>query len=182
MKKYIIGFIVGIIISGIGVYAITASEVTYHDTTIDQALDNLYNNIGKIDLSKLTFSANSYQGTKTQGVKTSKTLNKGNYIIIGIEAFPSPVDSYNETSVNENGSTPGINQTSDICQVLGRRRVDNVPTIKYNNQYERLYLHTRIWKCSFENDNNTVEIIENVMGASSNNLPLTMMIEAIKLD
>ena len=46
MKKYIIGFIAGAIIFGtIGVYAATqiyARQVSYDDTTVDQALDDLY--------------------------------------------------------------------------------------------------------------------------------------------
>ena len=40
--KLFIGIFIGIIISGITVYAITASDIDYKDTKVDQALDDLY--------------------------------------------------------------------------------------------------------------------------------------------
>ena len=47
MKKYIIGFILGaIIFSGLSVYATIyyeASQITYKSTTLDHAIDDLYN-------------------------------------------------------------------------------------------------------------------------------------------
>jgi len=181
MKKYIIGFILGIIISGIGVYAITASEVTYHDTDIESALDNLYNNIGKIDLSKLTFSANSYQGAKTMGSSTSIELTSGNYIVVGIEAYSSPVASNQGTTGSHTTvEHPGINQASK-CEKLGSMASATVPGGMFDNKYQRLYLQTYLWKCSFD-ETTTVTITEDSMGASHNNLPLSVMVEAIKLD
>ena len=48
MKKgYIISFILGLIVmAGIGVYAINANQINYKSTTVDQALDNLYQRTG----------------------------------------------------------------------------------------------------------------------------------------
>ena len=43
-KNTVLGLIVGIIISGVTVYAVTynANQITYKDTTVEQALDYLY--------------------------------------------------------------------------------------------------------------------------------------------
>lgn len=46
MKKVFLGVIIGLLISTVGVYAATtylASEVTYKDTTVEEALNDLYN-------------------------------------------------------------------------------------------------------------------------------------------
>ena len=46
--KIVIAFVLGLVISGIGVYALSASSVTYkNDTTVDEALDYLYTQTGK---------------------------------------------------------------------------------------------------------------------------------------
>ena len=64
MKKgYIISFILGLIImAGIGVYAITASEVDYKDTTVSDALDDLYD---KVTPEVLYTNSNNYSTRST---------------------------------------------------------------------------------------------------------------------
>ena len=58
MKKYLIGFILGaIIFASISVYAvikIQADEIGYNDTTVDQALNDLYTTANKEILNNLT--------------------------------------------------------------------------------------------------------------------------------
>ena len=182
MKKYIIGFIVGIIVSSIGVYAITSSTVTYHDTTVDQALDTLYNNVGKVNLDRISFSANSYQGEKIIATTSSINLTTGNYIVIGMEAYSSPVASDpGTTNGGPNSLYPDINQNTDTCTQLGARSSIAIPTTTFDNKYQRLFVRTRLWKCSF-NEATTVTITENNMGSTHTNLPLSVIVEAIKLD
>ena len=44
IKNNILGFIIGIVLMGTitAVYAINASNITYNDTTVSEALDDLY--------------------------------------------------------------------------------------------------------------------------------------------
>jgi len=185
-KNPILTFILGIVLTlSIGVLAstIAANSISYGNGTVKDALDELYSNVGKVDLDRLSFSSNSYQGEKVKASKTSLTLSKGNYIIIGIEAFPSPVSSNpGSTSFSTTGTHPKINQSSEVCEVLGDRETTTVPSTTYGGSYQRLYVQSRIWKCSLPDTTQTVEMEENTIGSSDTNLPLTVLIEAIKLD
>ncbi len=69
MKKgYILSFILGIVITvsiGIGVYAISADQITYDDTTVDLALDDLYTKANKpvFGYEYVDFKINKSSGT-----------------------------------------------------------------------------------------------------------------------
>ncbi len=117
MKKYIIGFIVGIIVSSIGVYAITSSDITYKNTTVDQALDTLYTNSQKklpnpliIPLSTLSYNV----------TLSTSTVNISNFM-----------NSYTHFQITNLSKDDGI-QTCTVRTVINNSNVDlNIDT-EYN--------------------------------------------------
>ena len=65
--KIIIAFALGLIIAGsIGVYAaikMQASEIGYNDTTVDQALNDLYTTSNRFNSINISFTSASYSNT-----------------------------------------------------------------------------------------------------------------------
>ena len=74
--KVILAFLLGMIITIPSVYAVNkylASDVTYKDTTVENALNELYN-INSISKDKITFGTNEFITTKSSGVFYTQTL------------------------------------------------------------------------------------------------------------
>jgi len=77
-------FILGLVIATtISVYAITASEVTYHDTDVESALDTLYTRSQVLNLNEYT--KGSVTGTLSTNRTKQVSINKGNYILLATE-------------------------------------------------------------------------------------------------
>lgn len=75
--KVILAFLLGMIITIPSVYAVTkylASDVTYKDTTVENALNDLYN-INSTSKDKMTFGTNDFISTTSSGVFYTQTLD-----------------------------------------------------------------------------------------------------------
>ncbi len=113
--KFFIGIIVGAIISGLSVYAITANNVAYNNTTVDQALNTLYTT-QTTTVTNLT-TQNSTLTTQNQ------TLTQQN----------STLTSANETLTSEkNALQAQVTQLQNNGIYLN---VDNLHLIKGTNRF-----------------------------------------------
>ena len=92
-KKIILGILIGILFSGVGVYAATtylASDVTYTPSNKDWNVDNVKNALDDLysknddTISFGTPIQSSSQGPRIATRTTSITLNKGKYIVSAI--------------------------------------------------------------------------------------------------
>ena len=116
-KNTIFGFIIGLIVCGVTVYAATnymASQITYGNNgkaTVEAALDDLYTKANKqISFTKYDFS-DSY-GDQTTSRSTQLDLQKGKYIVF-VEQHRSWINP-SATSVSRNTTTQiGITCTND---------------------------------------------------------------------
>lgn len=110
MKKNILLIVVGIIIGTcIGVYAISADEVIYRNTKVDQALDTLYTNQNEI-LSKFATQVHDLTATSWNSSSNSNaTLNlvelKKNYQYLKINSIVRNTGSGTCTAAIWNGAT-----------------------------------------------------------------------------
>lgn len=102
MKKIFLGITIGLLISTVGVYAVNylASDVTYKNTTVESALNDLYSKIS----STISFDnaiQSSSEGSRISKRTTSITLDKGKYIVSAVSnlsSFPSESNSSNNTN------------------------------------------------------------------------------------
>ncbi len=142
MKKNILLIMLGILIgTGISVYAINASEITYNDTTIDQAIDNLYT----LSLRDLTFSNRignrSVGGTMATGERTANIqVNEGKYIVTVIAGMS--LDADDNTDVRTGTGTPDLRDISCtnncvITPLVKQYSVGNSDTVNSINKYKR---------------------------------------------
>ncbi len=126
MKKIILGIIIGVIISGtVGVIAattISSKNVTYQNKTVNNALDELYNNAatGK----ELIAAAITNKGITTTSMDTYETMATNiNNISLGSSTVSFQLNSYGSTGLN--------------FDCLGFKKM-TITTIKGGTQY-RLY-------------------------------------------
>ena len=77
--------VTAIIVGSIAVYAtseILASQITYNDTTVEAALNDLYGKANKnITFGSPIYSENNYNGDQLESKTITQTLNKGKYIV-----------------------------------------------------------------------------------------------------
>ena len=110
MKKNILLIVIGIIVGTcIGVYAISADEVIYRNTKVDQALDTLYTNQNEI-LSKFATQVHDLTATSWNSSSNSNaTLNlvelKQNYQYLKINSIVRNTGSGTCTAAIWNGAT-----------------------------------------------------------------------------
>lgn len=191
--KFFIGIMVGILLSGITVYAAysyLASDITFTPSNIEwdvnnvnDALDYLYNEENKNILNKLDLdvTANAYAGSKTMGMSTSIDLEKGNYLIFGVMSYTSPYTTGSNSSVDSSEQI-SLTSTAGNCTFISGRMSISFPTEIYTSTlYMRAYTFTYIWKCELDSSA-TIEIADNNMRAEAENLPGIVSIQSVKLD
>lgn len=115
-KGYIISFALGLITATVvGVYAINSNEVTYKETTVDNALNDLYtkeealrqqlSGLEEVDLSNISIVENKHTAvTNAQsGTVTHTNLPIGNYMVYTYRTLtsrPAGGDNYDaETNI-----------------------------------------------------------------------------------
>ena len=79
-SKLLLFTITALIFTGVGVYAdnlITADKIIYNDSTVDDALNELYNNTAKISAIEEVMSNNVYANYATVNNNTMGTLRYG---------------------------------------------------------------------------------------------------------
>jgi len=130
MKKYIIGFIIGgIICTSIGVYAAMsyqASEITYKNTTVDQALDDLYSLSNASGVRVCKYESNEYGNSNDHysvgteyicDVSLNGTIQKSFYVL--------NVSGETVTLIMKQNLTQGTNKTT-YTWMEARNYVDNL--------------------------------------------------------
>ncbi len=118
LKSRLFTFILGGIVFGtIGVFAsnIFASQVTYNDTTVDLALDNVYTNLNT-KMAMNTFGTSQYAYSQGNFIAnrtvTLSNLSKGKYILISTissaySTSSNPEELHTEFTANNLGCTSG---------------------------------------------------------------------------
>ena len=155
--KIVLAFILGLIIAGsIGVYAvikIQADEVGYQNTTVDQALNDLYT-LATSPLSYTAITPNSSQGERIATRNTSVTLNKGKYILVtgGVQ------NSFQSSAINTVGNASNAIISCNNCeyQLISSRQVTSSPSQTYNGNYMTIGSHFRIYYVEVSEDNTVV--------------------------
>ncbi len=185
MKKYIIGFIVGILVSSIGVYAITASEIDYKDTKLDQALNNIYSNLdSKIVLN--TFGTPQVDELLTTTASTSGNVNvsltKGKYLmLVSYNRAWVSTSKYNESF----GSSRNVTCQSNNCVItnLTAKAYNKSGTTKRDTIYVVTQTKAELYYIDVKEDNDTI-VLPYTSGGSLNSsvYPQVIYAQTIKLN
>ena len=141
IKNPLLTFILGVLISGGIVYAttqISASSITYNNTTLDQVLDNIYETIGdKIIIG--SFGAANYSESMGDAVayrSTTLNLTKGKYLIISLTslAYTSSSKVSTSTDIVNNSSTLTVSSgTAEITQLTKKSYSNSASEAKNSN-------------------------------------------------
>jgi hypothetical protein len=107
IKNNILGFIIGIVLMGTitAVYAINASNITYNDTTVSEALDDLYQ---KKQIKYISGTNNGATGTES--ITIDRDCDKA-LIVSGQQAL--------EYSINSTDSFQGVTQLGSNYNGIG---------------------------------------------------------------
>ena len=183
LKSRIFSFILGGLVFGsISAYATTqifASQVTYENTTVDQALNELYAKSNKeYTSSDVTYSTK--QGNAETEKTTSIQLNKGRYIIFASSAFGWP--STSSTSKDLIATSHNISCTKNCSKSLIYGWY-NEPhsTQEYNNRYETIGMQTRAFYVTVIEDGTTVTVTATTNYPDLNTISQAVQIGAVKL-
>lgn len=126
MKKTIITVIITAVIcingTALAVSGINANQVSYTDinnqeTTVNLALDNLYNNLDSRIIMN-TFGEAQYAtsyGDRIANRTATINLNKGKYLLIDTKAFDFYATGTNYPSAYENANNSGLNYKNLSC-------------------------------------------------------------------
>lgn len=155
-------FILGAVIFGsIGVVAATiqAKDITYKNTNVESALNDLYQTAKEPLINKMSFAKKkdfSYGDWKTSR-DVSINLEKGSYII-----FLEAVDSYSSYSkskedVNDNiTSSEALDYSNGTCEFIDGDHVSvgSSSGIDSTGVHVTAYSNTKAFKCVFTGDTN----------------------------
>jgi len=189
LNNKIFYFLLGILVSGIIVYAetrIQASQIEYNNTTVESALNGLYsiNNQDLIDRIDSTISYNATYGSKANGTNTSLNLSAGNYIIVGIDEYTSPITTYADGGQGSTSSSAiEITTTSGTCEKISSKFTRSVPTNTFDStsKYLRNFMFVFTWKCKLSQAA-TVTITDTSQGTNDNTNYGSISIQAIKTE
>lgn len=189
--KVVIAFVLGLIISGIGVYAITinSTQIVYVDgnnneTTVKAALDNVYNNLDtKMMLN--TFGTTQYassQGDRIANRTATKEITKGKYIVVDNKAYNWMAE--NATWPAEQGSNitntryNNLSCTSGNCVInhIGRYYNRVLPSTKYLNLYHQIASFTYVYYVEIKENTDTISAYVNDGANSSLSQTETLII------
>ena len=162
MKKRIEGFILGALIFGsVGVYAainIMANEIRYNNTTVADALNDLYiNKSPSVILNNITptTSIERQTGEKISPLTITKNVSKGSYVVFAfVDAAANINDKLNAhyDGLDDTSDYFVLNSNSGTCTQLYRyydvHTTDNITS----SGYFLLATWWREWKCDFTSD------------------------------
>lgn len=165
LKSRVFFFVLGLIIAGsIGVYAtMAASSITYNNTTVDLALDDLYNNLdSKMVLN--TFGTPLY--TYSQGDRlASRTVSLSNLSVGKYLVFYSVGTGYTGGSptYGEQLSTGSFSCTSSNCDISilsGYHTAQKASTpISGTSAYISVDARTNVAIVNIREDNDTLNLV-----------------------
>ncbi len=162
MKKNILFIVLGIIIgTGIGVYAINASDIDYRDTKVDQALDYLYNHIeGTLGQ---TYSSTNYGHERTITKSTTiENLPSGKYICSAAYSGASAANQNEEGSWNSGFSFTGC----DTSNILSQHNVASGAANAHSSVYELAQHDVKIFECNISNPSNITATLTSASAAN----------------
>ncbi len=179
MKKNILLIVLGIIIgTSIGVYAINASEINYNNTTVDSALDYLYNHVGS-DIGQ-TYSSINYGHERLTSMSTNLELPKGKYLCSTVFSM--------STAINEKDYEASGNNTSLIpsgCDSIEAIKNNYIgsgatePQLSSTSTYHLLYRLSYIFKCDV---NATKTISVSATNTAVNWIPWIMSLDCTSIE
>ncbi len=120
-KSPICMFVLGLVLATcISVYAITASQVTYNDTPLDEVLDGVYSNLNsKMALNTFGTPVTNYSiGNANTDKTTTLTLNSGKYLLVAIHGNSYETGNTDHSTGNLNGIVAEC--TSGSCSTMQR--------------------------------------------------------------
>lgn len=183
--KIIIAFVLGLIISAVGVYAINANNITYNDTTLDKALDEVYANLDtkKVLNSFGTVQYGTSQGTAKNSRTASLELSKGKYIV-ATNSILTWNDKTSYTSSHGLYTDPwNIYCTSANCIVRRLSSYHNQPkaTEAVGGYYSITSAVTSLYYLEVNNDNDTIKLTGSA-GSDYNSGVHAVTLEALPIN
>ena len=182
MKKlYItIGIIIGLLLSGTIVYATNylAKDVIYNDTTVENALNDLYEEQNKkMESLGETYSKKYYSGTKNSTNEVSLELEKGIYVcsaIYGNTGYWSTLNVFEESA-----QTMTISNCDAYNELYNYQNFQS-GTAKFSNTILVEVLVGKNFVCKV-NDKKSINV-SMASGEKNTGLPLGMEFACTKLN
>lgn len=173
IKNNIFGFIIGVVscTAIVGVYAITASEVTYKETTVDSALDGLYEEVNKDLIDRIDLTSNFVYsvGYRTGPKTVSINVDSGSYIIVFTSGYGWNSGSWTPTIANTIEETMSNNK----CTPLIQKKLVNYADGNAS------FTGTAVYKCTFTSSD-TVSFSHNQTSATG--MTENFLLYSIKID
>ena len=190
-KNTMLGLIVGIIISGVSVYAITyeAKDISFTPknnewkkegiTDVNEALNYLYNNkFGSLTFMDVFHSES--MGARIAHRQTMLELSKGKYIVLVMKNRGFSTDS-NESTSNLLSNVDLLSNDSDLSIVqITSRDFKTSATTKWNNYYSTSSVITSLYYV--EVFSNVVTIYSEINEIADSNIAQGVSIQAIKIN
>ena len=179
--KLFIGVFIGLIISGITVYAINANQIDYKDgKTVREALDDLYD-LKEINFDSSDISYDYNSGKQTTTMTGSISLNKGRYLIFTVFNFAAAAnigELINENQTHDGTAWHGtLACNSNNCVINELKGGDYV----IQGNYTFLRLIPGIFVVEIKGQTDTLTYTTVNANANANNPWLTQLY-AISLD
>lgn len=188
--KILLSFLLGVIISGVSVYAATqylASDVVYNDTTVESALDELYNrSINKISLNIFgTPLYNQSMGNIIYNRNTSINLTKGKYIINALYGVAwSNYEPYQ--AIVEDSAYVTLSSTSgviDFNKISGKiYKISGNSQFETDKAYDVNYLESSIYYVDVTSDEATINLAYLRSNYTDNVQAQTVALQAIPIN
>ncbi len=175
IKNPIFTFIIGLALATVvGVYAINANEITYSDTTVDQALNTVYSSLNnKIVLNTFgTAEYNASYGKRLASRDTTLTLDAGKYIILVIGS-------------TSGGGSGGSNTYRDIQENIvcstecDKTYLSGKEIQGYGSQWNSYFKYS-MYICTINEDDTTVTYTST--SSSNNQFGQSVLMSAIPIN
>lgn len=162
--KLFIGIIVGAVISGISVYALSSNSVGFQPqdnnwsvSTVDEALNDLYEVRNQDLIDRLDLTINDTHAERNRSTtNTDSVINdlKGNYLVVWSEGASNGSEpaksSYNDDLGND-ANTATIAFENGTCEQLFGKYTEKTATTSYTGSWKMVNItYLKIYKCSFD--------------------------------
>ena len=178
-KKIMLAFIIGVLLSGTSVYAATtylASNVTYKETTVENALNELYDKSIKLDEENIFFNYFKH-GYNSTSKKVSLDLKKGKYICNISGALGYLSTNSISTYVDGNGLESNVTGCSSI-KSLKFSTIHQTANTKDDSRYETIGHIYGNFICDVDAD---TQISYEFVGMSQSTVPVTFILSCNKI-
>lgn len=179
LKNPLFMFVLGMLVmAGIsfGVYALSANQIAYNNTTVKDALDDLYENT--YDFDNVTSEFNVSQGTNIRRT-ASLNLSEGEYLVYAnIDQGASRSDVV-ESTVQDYNINLNYDANNAECKVLSGKHIRSRATALFGSQY----LENLMWHSAYLCTINTATTISvsNFQTGTYNVTTSSVFLDAIKI-